>query len=173
MYYLYLCNSADDVITALSPLGYNAKKVPANENGYEYAKRLIQEFFQELKALETKNGGILPENEYSLLITELDKQVSFASPGSGINSGWIESQGSIVTYFADKKNRKQSLAMLRVYCSDTYWSYENSPDVATVEARLEKEDIFDIPGGEDMIALAVNLFNKGLNEEIDVADSEG
>lgn len=63
--------------------------------------------------------------------------------------------------------------MLRVYCADTYWWYENSPDVATVEARLEKDDIFALPGGEDMIALAVNLFNKGLYEEIDVDDSEG
>ncbi|MEI6840959.1 MAG: HEAT repeat domain-containing protein [Methanomicrobiales archaeon] len=174
---LFLCNSAKDYIDILSPLSRSAYDAPGGVDEDEYTGQCIQDFFKNLKSLESDNEGNLPEYKLHILVTELNEHVCFATPGAMISNAGIAAEGTILTYLSNEDNRKMALAILRYYCYDEDLHKEGGPDIDTLEGRLQGKYTFDIPGDEDLIALSVNLYNQGAYEmvnpdEEDEADEE-
>jgi hypothetical protein len=121
--------------------------------------------------LMVRNGGPLVKasaDEVRALWIELNDHAFQESRGT-VDAGF-EVQGSILDYLADDHYRKLMLAMLRLYCEDEGWQETPGPEPAGVRFRIEGKTALAIPGDEDLVALAINLFNKGAFEMVNVED---
>ena len=160
--FLFLCNSAEDYVTILSSLGYCANDGPSGEAGYKYAMNCIHDFFENLKSLESDNGGTLPEDLINPLIAELNKHVCFSTHGVRISDAGIESKGTILNYLNDYEVFKKIRTLFKYY-----YESESGPDLARIKARLKRKKSFVLPGDAELIALVVNLYNEGELEFVD------
>lgn len=167
--HIFLNNSVEDFDTVFSSLRYGANETPMGEDEVAYAERHINAFHEGLRALEARSGGSLSGasgDEVRALLKELNEHVHWATPGMEITGAGIEGHGTVVDYLADDENQKLLLAMLALFCEDADWQDTLGPKPAVVCSRLEGKTALVIPGDEDLVALAINLYNKGAYDEV-------
>jgi hypothetical protein len=109
-------------------------------------------------------------DEIQALWTELSDHAFQQSPATA--AAGFELQGTILDYLADDYYQRLMLAMLAFYCENKNWQDILGPEPAVVASRLEGKTALAIPGDEDLVALAINLFNSGADAEVDVEDEE-
>ncbi|WP_148208166.1 hypothetical protein [Methanosphaerula palustris] len=123
--------------------------------------------------LMIRNGGPLvaaSTDEVGALWTELNDHAFQESRGTA--DAGFDVQGSILDYLADDHYWKLMLAMLGLYCDEPGWQETLGPEPAEVRSRIEGKTALVIPGDEDLVALAINLFNRGAYEMVTVEDEE-
>lgn len=168
---IFLNNSVEDFDMGFSSLRYGANGAPDGEDEVLYAERHVNLFYDGLRALEARSGGSLAGasgDEVKALLSELNEHVFWATPGMEITEAGIEGHGTMVDYLTDDENQQLLLAMLRLYCEDTDWQDTPGPKPVVVCSRLEGKTALVIPGDEDLVALAINLYNKGAYEEVSI-----
>jgi hypothetical protein len=168
---IYLINSVDDFTTAFSSLRHGANDLPTGANEGLYVNRHVDAFNDGLRALAASNGGSLAGisgDEVKGLLGELSKHVFLATPGMEITGASLEGHGTMVDYLADGENQKLLLAMLGRYCDEPDWQNTPGPDADVVGPRLKGKTALVLPGDEDLVALAINLYNNGAYEEVSV-----
>lgn len=168
---IYLNNSVDDFSTVLFSLSHGANDLPGGAVEEVYADRHVDAFMNGLRNLAARNGGSLvgvPGGEVKALLAELSTHVFLATPGMEITGASLEGHGTIVDYLADDENQKLMLAMLGRYCDEPDWQNTPGPEPDVVRSRLEGKTALVVPGDEDLVALAINLYNNGAYEEVSV-----
>lgn len=128
--------------------------------------------FEDIETM-VRNCGPMAEasvDEIEELWADLKKHAFHESPETA--EAGFEVQGTILDYLADDYYQRLMLAMLGFYCENTSWQDTLGPEPAVVRSRLEGKQELVIPGDEDLVALAINLFNKGADAEVNVEDEE-
>lgn len=173
MSFIFLANTVDDFDTVFFALRHGANDTPTGEDKDEYAERHVAAFFDRLRYLEARSGGSLAGatgGEVQSLLNELNEHVFLATPGMAIAGAGLEGHGTVLDYLADEWNQELGLAMLEHYCEDSNWQDVLGPDPAVVRSQIEGKKTLVIPGDEALLALAINLYNKGAYEECSVED---
>lgn len=167
---LFLNNSVNDFTTVFSSLRYGANDPPEEEDEVLYADRHIDAFKDRLREIQVRNGGRMLRgasgDEVRALLGELSRHVYWATPGMEITGAGLEGHGTMADYLADDENQRLMLAILWLYIENSDWQEIHGPAPAVVESRLNGKKALAIPGDEDLVALAINLYNNGAYEEV-------
>jgi len=173
---LFLNNSVNDFTTVFSTLRFGANNPPDGEDEVLYAGRYVDAFTTGLREVQARNGGRMLRgasgDEVRALLGELDEHVSWATPGIEITSAGIEGYGTMADYLADDENQQLLLAILWLYVEDPDWQDIHGPAPAVVRIRVLGKTALELPGDQDLVALAINLYNKGAYEEVSIEDEE-
>lgn len=175
MSFVFLANSVADIETVFSAFRHGAKDAATGEDEVAYADRQMQAFFDRLHELEAEDNGSLanvPGDVITKLLGELDEHAYLATPGMAVTNTGLEGHGMIVDYLADDWNQKLALGMLKLYCEDTCWQDALGPEPAVVCSQIEGKKALVIPGDEALVALAINLYNKGAYDEWSIGAEE-
>lgn len=122
--------------------------------------------FDDFKTMVRNNGPLVGASDYQIEVVwnELNDHAFMESPG--LTRAGFEVHGNILENLANVDNQKLMLDMLTLYCEDENWQDALGPEPAEVKPRIDERHALVIPGDEDLIALAVNLYNKGAYNEI-------
>lgn len=166
---LFLNNSINDFNMVFSSLKYGATDASEGEDKVLYADRHIDAFASKLLEIQKRNGGRsmrgVSGDEVRVLLGELNDHVFWATPGMEITDAGLEGHGTMVDYLADEENQKLLLDILWLYADDPNWQDIHGPAPAVVRSRIRGKTALVLPGDEDLVALAINLYNKGAYEE--------
>jgi len=173
---LFLNNTVNDFTTVFSSLRYGANDLPDGEDEVLYADRHVDAFKDGLGKIQTRNGGRMLRgasgDEVRALLGELSEHVFLATHGMEITGAGLEGHGTMADYLADEENQRLMLAILWLYVEDPEWQDIPGPSPAVVRIRILGKTALELPGDEDLVALAINLYNRGAYEECSEEDGE-
>ncbi len=155
---LYLCNTADDLIALFSQFCH----WPYDEqllDDEDYIKNGVRQFFNDIKSLESENGGVIPVEKASEILTRHEKEYFMGTTSNLGRQVRLTMFGTMSTFLDEEWNQEQLRELLWLYCKDKDLQEEYGLSIVPVHAKIKEKSTISIPGDEGLIAIAVNLFN--------------
>lgn len=156
--YRYICNTSQDFEIIFSSMRCGAKDASERDDPDKYAKDKLRDFYESLKSLESQNAGELPADQIGMLLTDLDKEVSFADfVGDSIRRVGFAGRGNIHTFLIGG-NQNPTGSPFRFNCDN---EYKNEDRIhPTIEPVILRKASFEITEDRDLMAVAVNRRNR-------------
>ena len=161
---MYLVNRPAELAQLLRSMPHVASVPGEPGDGSPEAQEELDRIAKELERLPASGAA----DRVNALLADLSSRliVTEATAPGGLDSAAWASPGTLAEYLAEEENVSHFYGMLALFCTDeavrqsgeeTAWCRDALP-------RIQSERRFRLPGDEELVAQAVNLYNRGLGD---------